>query len=87
MVGDPGYDLAPLVLQLASPVHHTHPAQTLRRRYAVLADALGIPAGRLVAWSLARTVESALWHTSRGDIAAGSQVMTTVAVLAALLAA
>lgn len=87
MVGDPGYDLAPLVLQLAWPVRHPHPAQTLRRRYALLADALGIPAERLVAWSLARTVESALWQASRGDIAAGSQHMTTVAVLAALLAA
>lgn len=86
MVGDPGYDVAPLVLQLASPLEHPHPVQTLRWRYALLADALSVPPERLVAWSIARTVESALWYASRDDVAAGSEDMTTVAVLAALLA-
>ncbi len=86
MVGDPGYDVAPLVLQLASPLDRAHPIPILRGRYALLADALGVPSERLVAWSIARAVESALWYASRDDLAAGSEEMATVAVLAKLLA-
>lgn len=85
MVGDPGYDVAPLVLQLASPLNDAHPAQTLRGRYALLADALGVPFERLVAWSIARGVESALWYASTDEPAAGTEEMSVVAVLAGLL--
>lgn len=86
MIGDPGYDVAPLVLQLGSPLNQPHPVQTLRARYRLLADVLSLPPDRLVAWSIARSVESALWYASRDDLVAGSEEMTTVAVLAELLA-
>lgn len=86
MVGDPGYDVAPLVLQLASPLDHPHAKRTLRGRYALLAESLGIPAERLVAWSIARSVESALWYAASDNVAAGSEQMSTVTVLASLLA-
>ncbi|MFZ0214664.1 MAG: aminoglycoside phosphotransferase family protein [Candidatus Dormiibacterota bacterium] len=86
MVGDPGYDVAPLVLQLASPLHEPHPARVLYQRFGLLADALGEPIERLLAWSVARSVEYALWCASRDEMAAGSEAMDTTAVLARLLA-
>jgi streptomycin 6-kinase len=85
MVGDPGYDVAPLALQLGDPLERPHPTHVLRRRYEVLEDLLGIPFGRLVAWSVARSVESALWEASTDDVAVGVDEMATVAVLAELL--
>lgn len=85
MVGDPGYDVAPLVLQLASPLEGPEPSRDLGRRFELVANAIGEPSERLLAWPLARTVESALWYASMDDLAAGSEEMATAAVLAGLL--
>lgn len=85
MVGDPGYDVVPLVLQLASPLDEPDPARVLLRRFELLADAIGEPIERLMAWSVARSVESALWYVSIDDLAAGSEEMDTVDILARLL--
>jgi len=85
MVGDPAYDAAPLVLHLASPLDEPEPARVLHRRFELLADVLTEPVERLLAWSVARSVESALWYTSLGDMDDASEEMTTVAVLAGLL--
>lgn len=85
MTGDPGYDVAPLVLQLASPLEEAEPVRELGRRFELLAEAVGEPIERLLAWSLARTVESALWYASMNETAAGSEEMATAAVLAQLL--
>lgn len=87
MVGDPGYDVSPLVLQLGSPMEEPGPAPVLGHRFDLLAEILGEPRERLVAWSMARTVESALWYASMDDIAAGSEDMATATVLAELLGA
>lgn len=87
MVGDPAYDVPPLVLQLGSPMDDPEPGRVLRRRFELLADLLGEPVERLLGWSVARKVESALWHASLDDVAAGSGEMVAVAVLAGLLAA
>ncbi len=85
MVGDPAYDVAPLALQLGDPLDDPRPTQTLHRRYELLDDLLGVPFERLVAWSVARSVESALWYASTGDLAGGVEEMATVAALAVLL--
>jgi streptomycin 6-kinase len=84
MVGDPGYDVSPLALQLGDPLDSPRPSEILRRRFEVLEDLLGVPFGRLVAWSVARSVESALWEALT-DNAGGADEMATVALLAALL--
>jgi streptomycin 6-kinase len=85
MVGDPAYDLAPLALQLGSPLEGTRPEAVLRGRFALLGDALGLSVDRMLAWSLARTVESALWYASGGETATGSEEMATAAILAGLI--
>jgi streptomycin 6-kinase len=65
MVGDAGYDPSPLVLQIDPPPHDD--ASELRHRFALVGDVTGEDPARLAAWSLARIVESALWHWDRGD--------------------
>jgi streptomycin 6-kinase len=85
MVGDPAYDVAPLVLQIAPPNGEPPSQPALRCRFELLADALGQPVERMVAWSMARCVESALWYAARDDIAAGSEDMATATTLATLL--
>ncbi len=85
MVGDPAYDVAPLVLQLGSPMDATDPERVMRERFAVLGEHLGQPIERMVAWCVARAVESALWYASMDEIELGSEEMATVATLARLL--
>jgi streptomycin 6-kinase len=64
MVGDPGYDPMPLLVQLG-------PGSTLVPRYEEFASLVGEPVERLYAWSVARLVESSLWHVSRHELSEG----------------
>ncbi|HUP87459.1 MAG TPA: aminoglycoside phosphotransferase family protein [Acidimicrobiales bacterium] len=63
MIGDPGYDPLSLVLQVGDPVADG----LVLPRYTLVAEVLAEPVERLLAWSVARLVESALWHVSRGE--------------------
>jgi streptomycin 6-kinase len=63
MVGDPGYDAFPLIGQVGEPIAD---GQYLPR-FRLVADVVGEPSERLIAWAVARTVEAALWDASRGD--------------------
>jgi streptomycin 6-kinase len=65
MIGDPAYDPWPLVEQVAD-------ARPRPERYAVAAAELGLDAGRVRAWAMARSVESALWSASLGDVPGGA---------------
>ncbi|GAA2320233.1 streptomycin 6-kinase [Streptomyces caniferus] len=84
MVGDPAYDAWPLVTQLDDPFAHPDPRRTLRERYALVADALDEQPARLLAWSVARGVESALWSADHDDIAGGAEELAKVRLLAEL---
>lgn len=68
MIGDPGYDLCPLLLQIDDPLAHADPAAVLRHRVELVAGVVGESADRLLAWSLARCVEAALWHADRSEM-------------------
>ncbi|MFE9912527.1 aminoglycoside phosphotransferase family protein [Streptomyces clavifer] len=83
MVGDPGIDPEPLVSQVDNPFAHSDPAAVLRRRYALVADIVGEPAERLIAWAFARFVQSALWCVAHGED--GLDDMADAAVLAGLI--
>lgn len=85
MIGDPGYDPSPLLLQVDAPLEYADPAPVLRSRFALFADAVGEPADRLVQWSLAREVEAALWLVSRNQQAEGIETMNSAAIIASLL--
>lgn len=85
MLGDPGYDPSPLLCQIDPPFTAADPAARLRRRYDLFASLVGEPADRLLAWTVARIVESALWlvDTDRLDLAA--EEMAQAKVIAGVL--
>ena len=64
MVGDPGYDPWSLATQCQEWPDEGPEPSALRRHFAVVADVTGEPLERMLAWSCARSVESALWHAS-----------------------
>ncbi|HEV2087746.1 MAG TPA: aminoglycoside phosphotransferase family protein [Cryptosporangiaceae bacterium] len=84
MLGDPGYDPAPLLSQLDPPWGTAGSAQALRHRFTLFADLVGEPVERLLAWAFARAVESAVWRASEGELADGVAEMAEAAVLADL---
>lgn len=81
MVGDPAYDLCPLLVQVDDPFRVPGPERTIRERLAVLADVTGEPADRIAAWCTARLVEAALWSVSRGALDDGRDAMARAAVV------
>jgi len=85
MVGDPGYDPSPLLLQVDSPLEYPDPRPVLRQRFDLFADAVGESADRLLAWSVAREVEAALWYASRDELDDGIGTMGNARTLAGLL--
>jgi streptomycin 6-kinase len=84
MVGDPAYDPWPMLMQL-DPAPATVGA--LRERAGRFGDLVGEPARRLLAWGLARTVEDALWHVSRHELADGHRQMAVARLVADALSA
>jgi streptomycin 6-kinase len=84
MIGDPGYDPWPLLAQIDEPFAHPDPLRVLAERFALVGDVVGEDVRRLVAWALAREVESALWAADhpQSPIAYGS--MEKAGVLARL---
>lgn len=86
MIGDPGYDLCPLLLQVDDPFTYADPAPLLLDRIERVADLVQVTPDRLLAWCLARLVEGALWYADRGEIEPGGRAMDAAAVINDLLA-
>lgn len=85
MVGDPAYDPEPLLAQVDPPSDEPNPATVIRHRYQLFADLVDEPLERLLAWGVARNVESALWSVSGGDLAEGTANMKHASQLATVL--
>ncbi|MBS3941066.1 MAG: phosphotransferase [Actinobacteria bacterium] len=85
MLGDPAYDPWPLLVQVGAPFEAADPAAVLRARYAAFGELTGLPAVRLLGWSVARTVEMALWEDHHGLASAAAASMSRARVLADLL--
>lgn len=62
MIGDPAYDLWPLLAQVDQPFAAPDPLALMFHRVQLAAGTLGIPAERIAEWALARTIESLLWQ-------------------------
>jgi streptomycin 6-kinase len=84
MAGDPAYDPWPLLMQVDDPFAQPDPRPVLRDRYTLVAEVLGEDPARLLAWSVARGVESALWYADEDDLAAGAWELARARVLAEL---
>lgn len=62
MIGDPAYDLWPLLAQVDQPFASPDPYAVVQHRVHLASTALGIPILRITEWALARTIESMLWQ-------------------------
>jgi streptomycin 6-kinase len=67
MLGDPGYDVWPLVSQVDDPFRHADPAQLVTERLGLVAGMTEQDPQRLAAWCAAREIEAALWLAQYPD--------------------
>lgn len=67
LVGDPGYDVGPLLIN----PWNADPVALLDRRLPALAQHLGMPAERVAAWGLVRAVLAEAWHVQDTGRTAG----------------
>ena len=84
MIGDPGYDPSPLLLQIDDPFTHPDPRRVLAERLSLPADVLDEDVQRLAAWAAAREIESALWAVDKDDAPLAREAMDKAPVLADL---
>jgi streptomycin 6-kinase len=62
MLGDPAYELWPVLSQIDNPFGHPDPKPVLLPRLLHASTTLGLSPHRVAQWALARTVESVLWQ-------------------------
>ncbi|WP_420111045.1 aminoglycoside phosphotransferase family protein [Pseudactinotalea sp.] len=62
MLGDPAYELWPVLSQIDDPFEYPDPVAVLMPRLLTASQALALPARRAALWACARTVESVLWQ-------------------------
>jgi streptomycin 6-kinase len=67
MVGDAGYDPVPMIGQVSDLYDRHDSDDVLLDRHRLFADLVDLPVDRVLAWAVARLVEVALWHVSRGE--------------------
>lgn len=82
MIGDPAYDLWPLLEQVDDPYAHPGPERVLRERVGLLAAELETDASRIVAWCVARKVEWTLWAAHHGRAAEAAEEMRRTEIMA-----
>jgi len=85
MHGDPAFDLWPLLSQVDDPFRRSGAADVLRPRLALVAERTGLDGRRIVAWSVARACQQALWTWAElGDLALADRQLRHAAVWASL---
>lgn len=62
MLGDPSYELWPVLSQIDDPFAYPDPRAVLLPRLLHASATLALPRRRVAQWALARTVESVLWQ-------------------------
>jgi streptomycin 6-kinase len=69
VVGDPGYDVGPLLIN----PWNADPAALLSHRLPLLAQRLDMPVQRVAGWGLVRAVLAEAWHVQdTGEVAGGA---------------
>ncbi|MDF1479908.1 aminoglycoside phosphotransferase family protein [Leifsonia sp. H3M29-4] len=87
MIGDPAFDLAPLVDQLGAPWGLAHPLAVLHERMVRAAGLVGADPQRAIRWAHARAAMDVTWYRADGDAAAAAHALARVRGWAALSAA
>lgn len=67
LIGDPAYDLWPLVTQLGDPLAAADPVTRLSSQLAIAASAAGCDPARAAQWAFARAGQSTLWFVEDAD--------------------
>ena len=67
MLGDPGYDPVPLVIQVGSGAGDAPDREQFRHHFDLFSAVVREPVDRLLAWATARDVESALWSVANDE--------------------
>jgi len=80
MLGDPGYDPAPLVIQVGSGSGDAPDREQLRQDFELFATVVAEPVDRLLAWATAREVESALWNVAHDEYKSAIENMALACV-------
>ena len=76
-VGDPAFDLAPVIRHLATP-------GLVARRLAIVCEVTGLGAARVRAWALVKCAEGAEWSYAAGDTESGDEFVVAASLIAAL---
>lgn len=86
-IGDPSSDPQAIILQVGAPIEAAvDPVAEIRRRYGRFARASGLDESRLLAWSLARTVEWVALNLDEGRPEVAAREMQRSAWFASVLA-
>lgn len=80
MIGDPAFDLVPLIDQIDDP--YQHPPPVLRNRTALIADRLNLDPDRILAWALVRHIEYAMCCANDGDHALAAEAIANARTVA-----
>ncbi len=81
MIGDAAYDPWPLLDQIDDRTA----GRGVLARTELFAEVVDVPAERMLAWGLARSVESALWELDQGRLGNGEAAMRSAGILARLI--
>ncbi|SNT32284.1 streptomycin 6-kinase/streptomycin 6-kinase [Asanoa hainanensis] len=78
LAGDPGFELCPA---LWNRWDRTAPERTIRRRFDVMVEAMGLDRQRAVVWTLGRTLQNSIWSVEDGDRALEPEMVVVAAAL------
>jgi streptomycin 6-kinase len=81
-VGDPAYDLWPLVAQIGDPHSGPNLAAQLAHQLTIAAEAAGVDPARAGAWAFARAGLSLTWYLADGDDARAAREADVLTALA-----
>ncbi|MGW6912410.1 aminoglycoside phosphotransferase family protein [Kitasatospora sp. NPDC054939] len=82
LAGDPGFDLWPaLDSRWDAVVAKGDPGRTVRRRFDLLTDVLGLDRDRAAGWTLGRLLQNALWDIEDGATALAPAALTVAQAL------
>ncbi|MBC7591987.1 MAG: phosphotransferase [Salinibacterium sp.] len=80
MLGEPEFDLFPLISQLRSPLRGSKPAHTIAAHLETVCGAGGTDATLAASWSVARAALNVTWQLHDGDHAAATEAARELAV-------
>jgi streptomycin 6-kinase len=78
LAGDPGFEICPA---LWNRWDASAPERTIRRRFDLMVEAMGLDRQRAVAWTLGRTLQNSIWEVEDGAHALTPQQVTVAAAV------